>query len=366
MFAARLVFSRGLSSLRKVPLQHRNGKNVKHLQGKMVPLLLCLLLLNGLNLADSISLDPDGGYKDIVIRINKDVPEDQCPQIIAGLKVRLIFLEHIFGWILTQISCAFLKERVDNFQKCWWSLSKLSSSSLADFSCVLCCPQQNYDRNSMLNTTSATFLGPSFCECAALASFLFTISAAARCCTLKLQVRCWNVLTTCQDLDLVHPPPCKSCNFVRVPKEDMQTHIFTKTCCPHSGKFDCSLQIHDHFFWLFKFTGKSVIICVKYPLASVEITTLTTYLESYVETREIMLLWFMAKHFELQNEPLLFSKVRLKNVSISSKQKMNIMHHRYFKRIFQKMHWIWVCSNGFLLAAFFCEHIGQLQKSFFE
>ena len=34
-------------------------------------------------------MDPDGGYTGIVIKINKDVPEDLCPQILSNLKVSL-------------------------------------------------------------------------------------------------------------------------------------------------------------------------------------------------------------------------------------------------------------------------------------
>ena len=37
-----------------------------------------------------IRLDPDGGYTGIVIKIDKDVPEDSCPQILANLQVRKI------------------------------------------------------------------------------------------------------------------------------------------------------------------------------------------------------------------------------------------------------------------------------------
>ena len=34
-------------------------------------------------------MDPDGGYTGIVIKINKDVPEDLCPQILSNLKVSM-------------------------------------------------------------------------------------------------------------------------------------------------------------------------------------------------------------------------------------------------------------------------------------
>ena len=38
-----------------------------------------------------IRIDPDGGYNGIVIKIDKNVPEDLCPQILKNLKVRKMF-----------------------------------------------------------------------------------------------------------------------------------------------------------------------------------------------------------------------------------------------------------------------------------
>lgn len=38
--------------------------------------------------SSQIRIDADGGYSGIVIKINKDVPEELCPQILANLKVR--------------------------------------------------------------------------------------------------------------------------------------------------------------------------------------------------------------------------------------------------------------------------------------
>ena len=35
-----------------------------------------------------ISISPDGGYNDIVIKIEKSVPEEKCQQILVGIKVR--------------------------------------------------------------------------------------------------------------------------------------------------------------------------------------------------------------------------------------------------------------------------------------
>ena len=49
-----------------------------------------LSLLVTLSLSSSqIQMDPDGGYTGIVIKINKDVPEDLCPQILSNLKVSM-------------------------------------------------------------------------------------------------------------------------------------------------------------------------------------------------------------------------------------------------------------------------------------
>ena len=39
-----------------------------------------------------IKIDPDGGYTGIVIKIDKDVPEDLCPEILTNLKVRKLCL----------------------------------------------------------------------------------------------------------------------------------------------------------------------------------------------------------------------------------------------------------------------------------
>ena len=39
-----------------------------------------------------IRIDPDGGYTGIVIKIDKDVPEDLCPEILTNLKVRKLCL----------------------------------------------------------------------------------------------------------------------------------------------------------------------------------------------------------------------------------------------------------------------------------
>ena len=52
----------------------------------LTPILMSLSFITGMK------IDPDGGYKDLVIRISSDgsVPENDCPKILYNLKVRLI------------------------------------------------------------------------------------------------------------------------------------------------------------------------------------------------------------------------------------------------------------------------------------
>lgn len=55
--------------------------------------IFLLLLAHCCNSQQSqITIDPDGGYTGIVIKINKDVPEDLCPQILSNTKVRIQLL----------------------------------------------------------------------------------------------------------------------------------------------------------------------------------------------------------------------------------------------------------------------------------
>ena len=53
----------------------------------ILPILACLIL--GLK-ASQITIDPDGGYKGIIIKIDKNVPEENCPKILSNLKVRKV------------------------------------------------------------------------------------------------------------------------------------------------------------------------------------------------------------------------------------------------------------------------------------
>ena len=55
--------------------------------GKHYQLVLFLAVLSVVK-GSRISISPDGGYNDIVIKIKKSVPEESCQQILVGIKVR--------------------------------------------------------------------------------------------------------------------------------------------------------------------------------------------------------------------------------------------------------------------------------------
>ena len=57
------------------------------LGGKHLQLVLFLAVLSVAKLT-RISISPDGGYNDIVIKIKGSVPEESCREILAGIKVR--------------------------------------------------------------------------------------------------------------------------------------------------------------------------------------------------------------------------------------------------------------------------------------
>ena len=42
----------------------------------------------GVTQASKIKVTDDGGYEDIVIKIEDDVPEADCPNILRGIEVR--------------------------------------------------------------------------------------------------------------------------------------------------------------------------------------------------------------------------------------------------------------------------------------
>ena len=51
---------------------------------------LLFLLFSSVAKGTRISISPDGGYNDIVIKIKKSVPEDSCRQILGGIKVSFL------------------------------------------------------------------------------------------------------------------------------------------------------------------------------------------------------------------------------------------------------------------------------------
>jgi hypothetical protein len=58
------------------------------LQSWPVPTLVVLLLLaSSVHGLSRVSMTEDGGYANIVIKIRKEVSEDDCPDILRGIKV---------------------------------------------------------------------------------------------------------------------------------------------------------------------------------------------------------------------------------------------------------------------------------------
>ena len=65
-------------------------------------LLLAFLAFLACRAAKAMRMDPDGGYRDIVIKVagDKSVPEEMCPKIISNIKVscyRSIVVTSIVG-----------------------------------------------------------------------------------------------------------------------------------------------------------------------------------------------------------------------------------------------------------------------------
>ena len=59
------------------------------LGGKYLQMIIFLSVLS-IARGSRISISPDGGYNDIVIKIKQSVPEDSCQQILAGIKVTFL------------------------------------------------------------------------------------------------------------------------------------------------------------------------------------------------------------------------------------------------------------------------------------
>jgi hypothetical protein len=67
-------------------------KNKKGISSKMTDhtsLFSSFLLLLLVTSIRGIKIDTDGGYTDLVIQIQDQVPEDHCPEILENLKVSM-------------------------------------------------------------------------------------------------------------------------------------------------------------------------------------------------------------------------------------------------------------------------------------
>jgi hypothetical protein len=65
--------------------------------------VLLLLLASSVHGLSRVSMTEDGGYANIVIKIRKEVSEDDCPDILRGIKV-IIHFEEYFETLLQNIS----------------------------------------------------------------------------------------------------------------------------------------------------------------------------------------------------------------------------------------------------------------------
>ena len=61
------------------------------------------------SVSQTIKIGSDGGYTDIVIQINDEVPEDHCPEILQNLKVTF------FTELITSSSHVFTNSESTNF-----------------------------------------------------------------------------------------------------------------------------------------------------------------------------------------------------------------------------------------------------------
>jgi hypothetical protein len=56
---------------------------------KLQSWLVLLLLATSVHGLSRVSMTEDGGYANIVIKIRKEVSEDECPDILRGIKVMI-------------------------------------------------------------------------------------------------------------------------------------------------------------------------------------------------------------------------------------------------------------------------------------
>jgi hypothetical protein len=68
----------------------------------MRPLVVLLLLASSVHGLSRVSMTEDGGNANIVIKIRKEVSEDDCPDILRGIKVMI--LEEYFEALLQNLS----------------------------------------------------------------------------------------------------------------------------------------------------------------------------------------------------------------------------------------------------------------------
>ena len=60
---------------------------------------LILIFVIVSNEASKIKISSDGGYGDIVIKIEENVSEDDCPQILSEIEVRKFYI----GWVVAYL-----------------------------------------------------------------------------------------------------------------------------------------------------------------------------------------------------------------------------------------------------------------------
>ena len=70
-------------------MERNRGGGVVNMNGTRLVSVLALLAACQLVTSSRITMDQDGGYKRIVVKISKDVPEAHCPTLLKNIKVGL-------------------------------------------------------------------------------------------------------------------------------------------------------------------------------------------------------------------------------------------------------------------------------------
>ena len=73
-------------------MERNRGGGVVNMNGTRLVSVLALLAACQLVTSSRITMDQDGGYKRIVVKISKDVPEAHCPTLLKNIKVGLNIL----------------------------------------------------------------------------------------------------------------------------------------------------------------------------------------------------------------------------------------------------------------------------------